>query len=501
MTPRPDPTFRGPYADGPPPEELVVHVDPLDQFGLAEVRRMLVVVATLLAFLARGAALRIVRPKGRSFVECLSTGMVDGFFRLGPTFVKLGQVIASSPGLFPEAMSRPANRCLQEVPPFPTALVHAVVEEDLGVPLDVAFRSFDDRPLSAASVGQVHACVLPDGREAVVKVQRPNIRERMITDLRINYQLAKLLMRTNIGRRANAVGQIRDLHKVTTQELHPPLEAHRQDRFRSKLPAFGDNERVVVPEIYWTHCGPRVICMQRVHGVPMDNFAELARMGFDARNQLRRGMKAWLEALAVHGPFHGDLHAGNIWALRDGRSCFLDFGIMGELDDEWRAMVRDILYTFMIDGDFTRIIAGYKRLGVISESLGDDAQLAALMSAAFGPMMAMRMEELNFGEMFQQSLEMAEQMGDISAPEELSLLGKQFLYFERYVKGLAPDYTVVTDPYLVKNIFPAEAEERMTELRAQDPTAVVDPDVDVDVEVDVRRASAADGDEDAVAAT
>jgi predicted unusual protein kinase regulating ubiquinone biosynthesis (AarF/ABC1/UbiB family) len=471
-------TFRGPYSDGPPPDELDAHVEPLDVFGATELRRMVTVVVVLVAAVARGALLRVVRPRGRSLVECLSTGLIEGFFRLGPTFVKLGQVIASSPGLFPEAMSRPAQRCLQEVPPFSSATVRKVVEEDLGAPIDVAFASFDDVPLSAASVGQVHACVLPDGREAVVKVQRPDIRGRMMTDLRINDRVARLLMHTKVGRRANAVGQIRDLHKVTSHELHPPLEAYRQDRFRQKLDAFGDNECVTVPEIYWSHCGPRVICMQRVHGVPMDAFAELERMGFDARNQLRRGMKAWLEALAVHGPFHGDLHAGNIWALHDGRSCFLDFGIMGELDEEWRAMVRDILYTFMVDGDFVRIIAGYKRLGVISDAMGDDAQLAAIMSAVFGPMMAMRMQDLNFGEMFQQSLDMAEQMGDISAPEELSLLGKQFLYFERYVKGIAPDYTVVSDPYLIKNIFPAEAEARMAELRTADPTAVIDPDVD-----------------------
>ena len=484
--------FRGPYSDGPPPEELDAHIEPLEVFGLTEVRRMFVVIGVLVVSLLRGAVLRVIRPRGRSFVECVSTGMIEGFFELGPTFVKLGQVIASSPGLFPEAMSRPAQRCLQEVPPFPASRVRKVVEEDLGVPIDVAFRTFDDTPLSAASVGQVHACVLPDGREAVVKVQRPDIRGRMMTDLRINYRLARALMRTKIGRRANAVGQIRDLHKVTSHELHPPLEAYRQDRFRDKLGAFGDNERVTVPEIFWTHCGPRVICMERVYGVPMDSFAELERMGFDARNQLRRGMKAWLEALAVHGPFHGDLHAGNIWALRDGRSCFLDFGIMGELDDEWRAMVRDILYTFMVDGDFTRIIAGYKRLGVISDSLGNDEELAAIMSAVFGPMMAMRMQDLNFGEMFQQSLDMAEQMGDISAPEELSLLGKQFLYFERYVKGIAPDYTIVSDPYLIKNIFPAEAKARMAERRLAAPDVVVDPDEDL---------SPRDGDEDAVVAS
>lgn len=468
--------IRGPYTDGPPPDALTVDAPALDRFGLAELRRVFVVVSVLVASILRGAGRRLVRPAGRSLLECGSAGMVEGFFVLGPTFVKLGQIVASSPGLFPEAMSRPAKRCLQEVPPFPVEIVHEVIESDLGRPLTELFRSFDDVPLSAASVGQVHACVLADGRDAVVKVQRPDIHTRMITDLRINYRFARLMMRTKVGRRANLVGQIRDLHKVTTQELSPPLEAYRQDRFRSKLHVFGDNHQVTVPEVYWDHCGPRTICMERVYGVPMDDFEALERMQFDARGNLRRGMKAWLEALVLHGPFHGDLHAGNIWALEDGRSCFLDFGIMGDLDAEWQQMVRDILYTFMIDHDFTRVVAGYKRLGVLSADLGDDDQLAAIMAAAFAPIMSSTMEDLNFGELFQQSLDMAEQLGEISAPEELALLGKQFLYFERYVKGIAPDYMIIADPYLLKNIFPEEAAAKMAELRATDPAFPVDPD-------------------------
>ena len=115
---------------------------------------------------------------------------------------------------------------------------------------------------------------------------------------------------------------------------------------------------VTAPEVIWDYCGPHMICMERVFGVPMDDFEAHVRMGFDAESNLRRGMKAWIEAMVVHGPFHGDLHAGNIWALEDGRACFLDFGIMGEFTPDWRQMVRDILYTFMVDHDFARIVAG-----------------------------------------------------------------------------------------------------------------------------------------------
>src|SRR5690606_25976940 len=114
-----------------------------------------------------------------------SNGLIDGFIALGPTYVKLGQVIASSPGIFPDWLAGPARRCLDEVPPFPTEEVHRTIESDLGRPIGELFASFDDVPLSAASIGQVHACVLHDGREAVVKVQRPSIREGMTRDLRV----------------------------------------------------------------------------------------------------------------------------------------------------------------------------------------------------------------------------------------------------------------------------------------------------------------------------
>ncbi|MCP4434855.1 MAG: AarF/ABC1/UbiB kinase family protein [Actinomycetia bacterium] len=472
-------TFRGPYSDGPPPEALEVHYPPLDRFGPREAWALVANSALLVVFVLKGLLAKLLHWRRGSWLWCASEGMVEGFFRMGPTWVKVGQMIASSPGMFPDHMSRPAQRCLQDVPPFSFDLVRATIVEDLGHDPRELFASIDEVPLSAASVGQVHAVVLPDGRQAVVKLLRPHILERMNRDLRVANVIAKALMRTTLGRRANAVGMVRDLHRVTNQELNTALEAYRQDSFRSHLHDFGDNAMVTAPEVVWDYCGPQMICMERVFGVPMDDFAAHEAMGFDAQSNLRRGMKAWIEAMVLHGPFHGDLHAGNIWALEDGRCCFLDFGIMGEFSDEWRDMVRDILYTFMVDHEFARIIRGYKKLGVIRGDLGDDEQLGAMLKVVFDPIMASRMEDLQFADLFQQSLVLSEQMGDISAPEELNLLGKQFLYFERYVKGIAPDYLMVHDPYLIKNIFPAEAERLMAERRAGTPHMPVDPDDDL----------------------
>lgn len=472
------PGFQGPFSNGVPEELLDRGAPRLDKFGPGEAIRALWCFVVIVANVIFGVLSGLVVRRSKGVAWNASYGMVNAFIYLGPTFVKAGQIIASSPGLFPPVMSEPAQRCLEDVPPFGFEVVEEVITTNLGRPIDALFASFDKVPLSAASVGQVHACRLPDGRDAVVKIQRPDISKRMNTDLRILRLVALVMMRTKLGQRAGALAQVEDLHRLTNQELNTPLEAHRQDQFRSKIHYFGDNWEVTAPEVYWDYCGPNMICMERMYGFAMGDVERMEAIGFDARGNLRRGMKTWLEAVAIHGPFHGDLHAGNIWSLYDGREAFLDFGIMGEFTDDWKQMVIDILHTFMIDHDFTRIVRGYKKLGILNLDVSDE-QLGVVIQTMVTPIMESEMKDLQFSELFAQSMDLAEQMGDFSSPKELTLLGKQFLYFERYVKAIAPDYVLVTDPYLIKNILPEEAAEAMAKLEAAgpNPDQPVDPDV------------------------
>jgi predicted unusual protein kinase regulating ubiquinone biosynthesis (AarF/ABC1/UbiB family) len=455
--------FRGPFHDGPPPEALEVVTPPLERFGPAELRRMVVTYVVLALAILRSMAVWVVRRQGRTLARAAADGAVDGFITLGPTFVKLGQIIASSSGLFPEPLPSAARRCLDEVPPFPAEVVRRMITEDLGLPPQQVFQEFDDSPLSAASIGQVHACTLHDGREAVVKLQRPGIRPLMTTDLRIMYRLAGLIERTSWGERSGARNTIRDLHAVTFQELNPVVEAWRQDRFREGIHAFGDNKMITAPEVYWDHCGPRMICMERVSGIPMDRFDLMEERGVDGQLVLRRGAKVWAEAVMLHGPFHGDMHAGNIWVLDDGRGCYLDFGIMGELTGEWRQLVKDLFYTCMFDLDFTRVARAYRRVGVFPEGVGTDEEIGAQLGAILGPMLTGGMGALNLGDLITQSLELMKAY-EATSPQELVLLAKQLLYIERYTKGLAPGYQLVGDAFIVKNIFPEEAAAKMAEL-------------------------------------
>ena len=454
--------FRGPYADGPPPEDLVVEVPSIDAFGFAELVRLVTVYVTLSLRIMRRLVAWAVWPWRKKVFSVASRGAVDGLIALGPTYVKLGQIIASSPGLFPQPLATAAQRCLDEVPPFDGKTASEMIRKDLGIRPAAIFKHFDEIPLSAASIGQVHACVLPDGCEAVIKLQRPNIRKRMTTDLRIMHRLAKTMERHfEFARNANAVALVEDLHSVTFNELNPALEAWRQYHFREKIGAFGDNRWVTAPEIYWDYCGPHMICMERMTGIPMDEFDAIRQRGIDGELVLRRGAKTWLEAVLIHGPFHGDMHAGNLWVLDDGRSSYLDFGIMGEVPDEYKSLIKDLLFTFMFDQDFSRIARAYKRLGLISEEMGSDEDVGLRIKMVVAPMLG-NAASMSLGDFIVSSLEMMKQYG-MTAPKEMVLFSKQMLYMERYIKGLAPEWQIATDVYLVKNIFPEDAARKAAE--------------------------------------
>ena len=460
--------FRGPYAGGPPADALRVEVPPIGAFGVRELFRMIVVYVTLTVSVGTALLGWTVRRRRRSAFAAASEGAVTGFLRLGPTYVKLGQIIASSPGLFPESMAKAAEKCLDEVPPFDGATAREMIRRDLGLAPNAIFKRFDETPLSAASIGQVHACVLPDGREAVIKLQRPNIRRRMTTDLRIMHRLAKTLERHfTFARNAAVVALVEDLHAVTYQELNPVLEAYRQDLFRRQLWTFGDNRWITAPEIYWDYCGPRLICMERMTGIPMDEFDAIREMGLDGELIIRRGAKTWLEAVVVHGPFHGDMHAGNLWVLEDGRTSYLDFGIMGEVPDEFKSLIKDLFYTFIFDQQFARIARAYKKLGIMSDEMGTDEEVGQRIQMVVAPMLG-KTSSMSLGDFIMSSLDMMKQFG-LTAPKEMVLFSKQMLYMERYIKGLAPEWQLASDPFLVKNIFPEEAAKKAAELGMQFP--------------------------------
>ncbi|MGW5072036.1 ABC1 kinase family protein [Rhodococcus sp. NPDC004095] len=468
----------GPYSSGPPADALSVHVPELDRFGPAQLWRALVVGVVLLASALYATVTKPFTRRGMGWADAASEGVVNGFEFLGPTFVKLGQLMASSSGMFPAPLANACLRCLDDVPPVPATVARSVIEADLGLPVTELFAEFDDRPLAAASVAQVHACVLPDGREAVIKVQRPGIHHRMLLDLRTAYWGARQLERLHeFFRIANATAIIRDLHNATMTELNSAVEADRQTRFRDALWAFGDNKWVTAPEVYWPYCGPHVICMERMHGIPFDRIepttggagtgsaagGDDAATGLDTRLLIRRGVKAWIEAITLHGPFHGDVHAGNLWLLDDGRIALLDFGIVGELPETWRAILRDMFHATLLDGDYSRVARGIRSLGYTADVDATDAEIGAQVGAALAPVFSNDLGELKLSSLIVALVSIGKQWG-VASPEELVLFGKQLGYFERYATRMAPGWVMGSDLYLFRNVFPDEVARRAEEL-------------------------------------
>lgn len=423
----------------------------LKQVGVREVLR-LIVIGVVIAWFQVVAIARWARKPRRGWSVHASEAVVDAFFVLGPTFVKVGQLMGSSPGLFPKVLADTCLRCLDEVPPFPGSQARALVEADLGRSVEDMFEEFADTPLSSASVAQVHACTLKDGREAVMKVQRRGIYHRMKVDLRIAYVIARALERFfTFFSTANASAIIVDLHAATFAELDSTVEAARQQAFRDAISAFGDNEFVTAPEVIAEFSGARVICMERMHGSPLDQCVP----GDTSELIVRRAAKVWMEALVLHGLFHGDVHAGNVWVLDDGRVAFLDFGVMGRIDENWRSLLTDLFHATVIDGDFSRLAGSVKRLGIVAPEAGTDAEVGLILQAVFAPMLSDTLAHFSLTDFIKALVGMGKQYRT-SSPEELILVGKQLGYFERYAIELAPNWALGTDPFVFKNVFPAE---------------------------------------------
>jgi len=374
------------------------------------------------------------------------------FEELGPTYVKLAQLIASSPGLFPEVLAAEFRACLDRVPPIPTCEVHRIIAAEFGTPAGDLFAAFDDQPLASASIAQVHAATLRDGTDVVVKVQRPGLAGLLGADMAILRRLAGLVDRvSSTGAMANPTAVVEDFTTTLGQELNFVIEARSMERFAANLTSSGRNEQVRVPTVHWPLTTPRVLTMERVHGYKIDDLAALDATGWDLPGALKAGVRAWMEAALVHGFFHGDLHAGNLMLDTDGRIVFLDFGICGTLDDATRQVVSDGLPALLVHRDFQQVAAAIYQLGAIL-SPADLEQSARDISELVTPILDQPLSQISYGEILIDIIRIGTRY-QVRLPRELVLVAKQLLYFERYAKLLAPNWTILDDPELINFLF------------------------------------------------
>jgi predicted unusual protein kinase regulating ubiquinone biosynthesis (AarF/ABC1/UbiB family) len=374
------------------------------------------------------------------------------FAELGPTYVKLAQLIASSPGLFPEVLSDELRLLLDRVPPVSYETIRTVIAEDLGAEPAQLFSRFDPEPLAAASIAQVHTAELLDGTEVVVKVQRPGIRSRLEADLRILMRIARLLERTSArGRMANPVAVVEDFAATLGEELNFVVEARAMETFAANLRTFGKNDDVRVPAVHWSHTTPRVLTMERIEGYKIDDLVELQATGWDLAGALKKGVRAWMESALEHGFFHGDVHAGNLMLDTDGRIVFLDFGIVGRLDAKTKEIIRHGLPALLIHGDFQEVAKAIYEMGAVLKP-ADLEQSAADIAEIVQPILGKPLSEISYGAVLLDIVRIGTRY-EVRLPRELVLVAKQMLYFERYAKLMAPDWNILNDPDLIGFLF------------------------------------------------
>lgn len=356
--------------------------------------------------------------------------------KLGPTYVKFGQVLSLRTDLVGERIAKEFSKLQNQVEPFPSAEAKRILKAELGRDPDVAFLAFDPEPIAAASLSQVHRAFLPDGRKVAVKIQRPGIRETIEADIHILLHFAasieKLIPESKTLRPVKLVEEFADW---TVRELDFGVEGHNAERFRAM---YVDNPHVKVPKIHWDYTTPRVLTMEFIDGVAADDQEGMRRLGINPQTVARHGIRALLTQFIKEGFFHADPHPGNYFALPGNKICFQDFGMVGYLNQQQRQeMVSCFLAFTNKDAEsFLRHILHLVKPEAASDVAGFGKDVFEVLNEFFfspkTPSVAQSMFKI---------LNKAPARG-ISVPADMALFAKAFVTTEAMGLKLWPDFNL-----------------------------------------------------------
>jgi ubiquinone biosynthesis protein len=403
------------------------------------------------------------RPDSRARI---SQRLRRAFERLGSTYVKLGQIISGGEGLFPPDLVTEFRLLRDQVPAESFADVRAVVEHDFGRPLHALFASFDEKPLAAASVAQVHAARLVTGEEVVVKVQRPRVAALVRSDISAMAWLApKLVGRIPVAALANPPALVELFAETIVEELDFRLEAENMLDIARVLAETGQRT-MVVPRPHPSLITRRVLVMERLRGFAFDDVESMKAAGIDTSALLRSGLIAALEGAMLYGVFHGDLHGGNLFVQPDGRTVLLDFGITGRLDEPQRLAFLRLLVTGT-SGDVVGQLAALRDLGAFPRDTDLEAVVHDL--GLDGPVKDPT--RMSADELVAELSDLTKKLLGYGAraPKELMLFVKNLMFLNAATATLAPDVDILGEIAHVYAYFTEHHGDRIVRDIGYDP--------------------------------
>jgi len=355
---------------------------------------------------------------------------------LGPTFIKIGQVLSGRADLLPAEYIRELTKLLDAAPPVPTQQIVACIEEELGAPLTERFGSFEPQPIASASIGQVHRATLSDGQRVVVKVQRPGVERMVMADLDLLARQSRFLERRSArARESHLVEIVEELSQALRDELDYTVEGRNAARLRRNL---SDDARVIIPQVHWSHSTRRVLTMEALEGFKLTDVQRLRQERYDLPAVAEVMVDLYLHQVFVDGFFHADPHPANIMVC-DNRIGMMDFGMVGQLTPATRKSLGSLLLALLAQ-DSQTVVRVILRMGAASRGTDPAAverDVQRLLMRYYG----LPLEVMPIGEVLQEVLTAAFKH-HIHLPPDLALLVRMVIVLEGVALGLDPGFNL-----------------------------------------------------------
>ncbi len=390
-----------------------------------------------------------------SSAEEPSHNLVEAFQSLGPSFIKIGQAMATRPDIVGPEMARDLMRLQDKVPAFPGEEAVRIIEQELGAPLSELFKEFDQEPVAAASIAQVHFATTTEGQAVAVKVLRPGIEKAFARDLESFLWLARIMERFSAkARRLKPTSVVETISETIALELDLRYEAAAASELKGNS---AGNADYTVPDVDWDHTSRRILCTSLVKGIPFSRKDDIAKAGYSAKALAEGLIHSFLTQALNFGFFHADLHQGNLFACGDNKITAIDFGIMGRIDKKTRRCLAEILYGFITE-DYGLIARAHFDIGYVpnDQSLEKFTQAIRAIGA---PIAGKPVAEISVGKLLAQLFETTETFNMQTQPQ-LILLQKTMVTVEGVALDLYPEINMweaarpIIEKWMLDNLGP-----------------------------------------------